>query len=323
VVFDTSGDLFGMTGQGGLFGFGTVFELTPNTSGLWTKTILHNFDYTDGYLPVNSLTFDQSGNLYGMTPFGGSGCTAGCGVIFKLTKTGAGWQETVIHSFDGSHGYSPLGSLIVDGQGNLYGAASASGTDDRDGVVFQVQSTGSGWSYHVLHTFYNAPPKCDVGNFASEPPTPTLDELGNLYGPAQAGGPYSCAFGTIWELSRSQGQWSLAVLYPFSGSQDGYPMGGLTLGPQRTLYGVTVDLANGSSGLGTVFKLTPVLDVAWSKSVLHDFTGVNFGDGDTPVEPPILDSSGNLFGTTIYGGDGQGICAAFNGCGVIYEIRTR
>src|SRR5262249_27337886 len=154
-------------------------------------------------------------------------------------------------------GYSPLGALILDQQGNLYGAASATGSDDRDGVVFQVQPTGKGWTYRVLHTFYNAPPKCTDGSFASEPPTLVLDNFGNLYGPAEAGGADHCSFGTIWELTPSQGEWSLQVLYAFSQSADGYPMGDLIFDQQGNLYGVTVDLAHGPTGLGTVFKLTP------------------------------------------------------------------
>jgi len=235
LVFDTSGNLYGMTGQGGLFGFGTVFELMPNSAGGWTKIVLHNFNYTDGYLPVSSLVFDQSGNLFGMTPYGGSGCTAGCGVIFELTKSKTGWKESVIHRFSGGDGYGPLGALTFDKQGNLYGAASASGTDDRDGVVFKLQVTGSGWTYSVLHTFYNAPPKCNVGNFAGEPPTLLLDQSGNIYGPAQAGGPHACTYGTIWELSPSQGKWSLKVLYAFSRSIDGYPKGSLTPDQQGNL----------------------------------------------------------------------------------------
>lgn len=322
LVLDTSGNLYGMTGQGGQFGFGTVYELAPDGKGGWTKTTLHDFAFSDGDLPVSSLVLDQSGNLYGMTPFGGTGCsfTAACGVIFKLTKTGAGWQETVIHYFNGDSGYQPLGALVFDQHGNLYGAASATGID-VDGVAFRLHPTSSGWNYSVLHTFYNAPPKCEDGNFASDPPTLLLDKSGNIYGTAIAGGPYSCTFGTIWRLTSSQGKWSLKVLYAFSASRDGYPVGSLTFDKPGSLYGVTIDLANGGSDLGTVFKLTPSSRGQWSKTVLHYFQGVKFEDGDTPVEAPIFDSEGNLFGTTVQGGFGKGICSFFNGCGVIYQVK--
>src|SRR3981081_2022259 len=118
LIFDARGNLYGTTGQGGANGQGTVFELAPDNRGGWTETVLHDFGFsqnnqTDGFLPVASLVFDQSGNLYGMTPFGGNnGCNAGCGIVFKLTKTTSGWNETVIHTFDGVNGYSPQGALI-------------------------------------------------------------------------------------------------------------------------------------------------------------------------------------------------------------------
>src|SRR5262249_19648622 len=133
------------------------------------------------------------------------------------------------------------------------------------------------------------------------------------YGPAEAGGADHCSFGTIWELTPSQGEWSLQVLYAFSQSADGYPMGDLIFDQQGDLYGVTVDLAHGPTGLGTVFKLTPNPSGPWSKTVLHHFTGVRFKDGDTAVEAPIFDGAGNLYGTTIYGGYGQGNFANLQG----------
>jgi uncharacterized repeat protein (TIGR03803 family) len=329
LVFDALGNLYGTTGQGGKNGQGTVFELTPHTGGGWTETVLHDFGFsqnnqTDGFLPVAGLIFDQSGNLYGMTPFGGnSGCNAGCGIIFKLTKSTSGWKETVIHTFDGANGYSPQGALIIDNKGNLYGTANATAIDDRDGVVFRLHPTRTGWSYSVLHLFYNAPPKCTSGSFASATPTLAMRN-GNLYGPAAAGGPSSCIYGTIWELSPSaRRMWNLTTLYDFTGDTNGadaYPMGGLVFDKQGNLGGVTVDLQNGGNGLGTVFKLTPNPVGPWTKTVLHYFKGVQFGDGSTPVVAPIFDGLGNLYGTTVEGGYGKGVCGPFFGCGVIYRI---
>jgi uncharacterized repeat protein (TIGR03803 family) len=330
LIFDARGNLYGTTGQGGANGQGTVFELAPDNRGGWTETVLHDFGFsqnnqTDGFLPVASLVFDQSGNLYGMTPFGGNnGCNAGCGIVFKLTKTTSGWNETVIHTFDGANGYSPQGALIIDDKGNLYGTANATGSDDRDGVVFRLHPTRTGWTYSVLHLFYNALPKCRSGSFASVTPTLVMRN-GKLYGPTEAGGPSSCIYGTIWELSPSaSGTWKLKTLYDFTGDTNGadaYPLGGLVFDKQGNLDGVTADVQNGADQLGTVFKLTPNPVGPWTKTVLHYFKGVQSGDGSTPVEAPILDGAGNLYGTTIYGGYGQGICSAFNGCGVIYQIK--
>jgi uncharacterized repeat protein (TIGR03803 family) len=329
LVFDSLGNLYGTTGQGGKNGQGTVFELTPNAGGGWTETVLHDFGFsqnnkTDGFLPVNGLIFDQPGNLYGMTPFGGSGgCNAGCGIVFKVTKTNSGWKETVIHTFDGADGYAPQGALIVDNTGNLYGTANATGNDDRDGVVFRLHPTRTGWTYSVLHLFYNAPPKCTNGSFASVTPTLVM-RSGNLYGTAEAGGPSSCIYGTVWELSPSaKGMWKLTTLYDFTGNTNGadaYPVGGLVFDKQGNVDGVTVDVQNGGNGLGTVFKLTPNPVGPWTKTVLHYFKGAQFGDGSTPVQAPIFDRLGNLYGTTVEGGFGKGICSPFFGCGTIYRI---
>ena len=322
LIFDSLGNLYGTTGQGGLYGFGTVYELTPSGGG-WTKTILHSFDGYDGQYPVSNLTFDSSGNLWGMTPFGGVGCTSGCGVIFELTNSGGAWQENVIHYFLGNDGYNPTGYLVLDAQGNFYGTVNAAGSDDSDGFVFQLHPTGSGWSYNILHTFYNIPPKCSGGSFAGAPPTPVLDAAGNLYGPALAGGDQYCNFGVIWKLSPLNGQWNLSVLYRFTTELNGNPLGDLTLDKQGNLYGVSVDLANGPTNLGTVFKLSPnSTGRFWTHTVLHHFQGLQVGDGDTPVLAPIFNQDGNLYGTTLYGGYGGGeFCAAFYGCGVVYGVK--
>jgi hypothetical protein len=229
----------------------------------------------------------------------------------------------VIHYFSGDDGYTPLGYLVLDTQGNFYGAASAAGTDDSDGVVFELHPTGSVWTYTVLHRFYNIPPKCRGGSFASEPPTPVLDAAGNLYGPAEAGGNAECNFGVVWRLSPLNGKWNLSVVYQFKDEVDGNPLGDLTFDKEGNLYGVSVDLANGPTNLGTVFKLTPKgAGQPWTHTALHHFKGVQFGDGDTPVLAPVFDQDGNLYGTTIYGGYGKNKdCAGFYGCGVIYEVK--
>jgi len=101
---------------------------------------------------------------------------------------------------------------------------------------------------------------------------------------------------------------------------DAYPTGGLVFDRQGNLDGVTVDLQNGGNGLGTVFKLTPSPARPWTKTVLHYFKGVQVGDGSTPVAAPILDVLGNVYGATVEGGYGKGVCGAFFGCGVIYRI---
>ena len=132
--FDTpiavAGNLYGTTFSGGSAvctgGCGTVFKLTPSRNDRrWRETVLYRFTGSDGanpaagLNPVAGLIADASGNLYGTTELGGgaSGCSGGCGTVFKVTPSGA---ETVLHSFTGgSDGASPVGGLIADAAGNL------------------------------------------------------------------------------------------------------------------------------------------------------------------------------------------------------------
>ncbi len=125
LTFDSAGNLYGTTGEGGIHILGTVFELTPTVGGGWTETVLHNFGSgTDGAYPGAGVTFDAAGNLYGTTQYGGTynSCSGGCGTVFELTPTaGGGWTEQVLLNFNGTGGANPYAGLIFDGAGNLYG----------------------------------------------------------------------------------------------------------------------------------------------------------------------------------------------------------
>jgi uncharacterized repeat protein (TIGR03803 family) len=139
---DTSGALYGATYSGGVNGGGTVFKLTPPTSGgNWTETTLYNFTGgNDGGFLSSSLLFDASGALYGTTEYAGS---SGYGSIFKLTPpttTGGRWTETVLHTFGGfnaSDGAYPAAGLIADASGALYGTTYSGGASN-DGTIFQL-----------------------------------------------------------------------------------------------------------------------------------------------------------------------------------------
>jgi uncharacterized repeat protein (TIGR03803 family) len=152
LVFDAKGNLYGTTTAGGTgscdLGCGTVFELSPAAMGQWTETVVHSFDNngTDGYHPAAGLVFDGKGNLYSTTLYGGpEGCfNETCGTVVELSPTaGGGWTETVLYTFPNSSsgdGYDPLGSLIFDAAGNLYGTTSDGGTGGTTaaGVVFEI-----------------------------------------------------------------------------------------------------------------------------------------------------------------------------------------
>ncbi|MGB8889401.1 MAG: choice-of-anchor tandem repeat GloVer-containing protein [Candidatus Korobacteraceae bacterium] len=148
LIFDAAGNLYGTTEEGGIGrecpygGCGTVFELTPTEGGGWTEKNLHNFgvEERDGTYPSAGLIFDAAGNLYGTTGIGGAYCSIGCGTVFELTPTGGGdWIETVLHSFgNGTDGYYPYSSLILDAAGNLYGTTEDGGIHGVYGIVFEI-----------------------------------------------------------------------------------------------------------------------------------------------------------------------------------------
>ena len=146
LLFDTRGGLYGTTGLGGAYNYGTVFKLVHNANGTWTEKILHSFNNNgiDGAYKVSGLIRDAAGNLYDTTDQGGdpqTGCFGnGCGTVFKLKPGAKGsWNETILHSFrdNGRDGTIPDASLILDQAGNLYGTTSGGGTDNC-GTVFEV-----------------------------------------------------------------------------------------------------------------------------------------------------------------------------------------
>jgi uncharacterized repeat protein (TIGR03803 family) len=146
VVMDAAGNLYGTTVGGGTSTAGTVWELSPPASEgqPWTETILHSFagGASDGSAPYTGLTIDKSGNLYGVTYYGGNGpCDAypGCGTVFEVSPAGDGtWTETLLHAFQGSDGELPYGALMLSNHGYLYGTASKGGKN-KGGTLFEIQ----------------------------------------------------------------------------------------------------------------------------------------------------------------------------------------
>jgi uncharacterized repeat protein (TIGR03803 family) len=132
------------------------------------------------------------------------------------------------------------------------------------------------------------------------------------------------SLGVVFKLtSNSDGSWTEQVLYSFTGGADGdTPAAGLIFDIAGNLYGTAEFGGNLSDcntrGCGVVFKLTPNSNGKWSESVLHAFTG--FFDGGVPSAHLIFDKTGNLYGTTRYGGAGV-ICGnRLFGCGVVFKV---
>ncbi len=276
-----------------------------------TEHIAYNFNGApNGSHPSARLITDIHGDLYGTAA---TGCEFNYGCVFKLSKLSGSWSETVLYSFSGPDGSTPASSLVLDSSGNLYGT-TAIGGDYNLGVAFKLAPSATGdWTETVLHSFGN-------GTDGYQPCELILD-AGSFYGITQFGGTASSGpnnGGTVFRLSDKAGVWTETILYSFPGNffgPDGdLPIGGLARGSNGVLYGVTQ--AGGAHGYGTVFALTPGSGGTFKEKILHSF---NIVDGDLPNSTPVADATGNLYGTTYYGGDTK-TCQP-NGCGTVYELQ--
>jgi len=274
LTFGADGNLYGAAGLGGDLGCGhggcgTVFELKrpAQQGGKWRFRVLYTFDGSggNGAEPFAGVTFDQKGNLYGTTNYGG---TFGYGVAYRLTppaEKGQSWTETVLYSFDRSNniGSSPQGPVIFDSAGNLYGTTALGGDLNCQagfgcGVIFELSpraETGGAWNYAALRAFQGGDDGIDPTGYI------VFDSAGNLYGTTQSGGQTNG--GTVYRLSRAASggpAWMESVLHRFTGSNgDGAVPNGLTWGKWGNLYGVTGEGGTGCQrlGCGTVFEVRP------------------------------------------------------------------
>ena len=306
LIFDSEGNLYATTADGGIHGLGTAVVLSPGQGGSWSETIMHSFGRgTDGQSPLASLIEDGGGNFYGTTSNGGihTNCADGCGTVFELSpQEGGGWTETVLHSFGGGNdGKEPMGELVMDSAGNLYGTTAFGGSHpcsgDGCGIVFELsRSQGGGWTETVLHNFGRS------GDGEIPYSGLVFDSLGNLYGTTYYGGIHQA--GTVFELSpNGSGGWSETVVHSLgnSATNDGAnPTSSLIIDSNGNLYSTT---AYGGIHLqGTVFELSPRQGGGWTEMVLHSFGNFITNDGQNPYAPLVMDGSGNLYGTTFMGG---------------------
>lgn len=272
-----------------VLGLAFVASVSAGRSEAGTLRVLHSFGgANDGSVPLSGLISDTSGNLYGTTNLGGA---SGFGIVFKLTPRG---RERALYSFSGqADGGNPEAGLAMDAGGNLYGATDIGGAANL-GVIFKLTPRGR---EIVLHSF--------TGGSDGSRPTATLfiDVSGNLYGTTANGGAFNK--GVVFKLTPKGRE---TVLYSFTGGNDGSnPFGGVIMDSSGNLFGATTN--GGASNSGVVFKLTP----KGREIVLHSFVGGN--DGNSPYAAPIIDASGNLYGTTTGGGA--------SGFGIAFKLTPR
>lgn len=293
LTFDRAGNLYGTAHTGGNSSVGTVFKLKPTGSG-WLITPLYEFSSqgSGGANPSSGVIFGPDGSLYGTASTGGSGF----GTVYKLQppanacKTSVCyWTEHVLYSFTaGSDGHQPTGNLIFDPAGNLYGTTQAGGAFGY-GTVFELTKSGGNWTESVLYSFAS-------GQDGNQPTDGVvIDSAGNLFGTTPYGGINNCqgGCGIVFELTPSGSGWSEQILYRFAGVPDAQrPYAGLIIDSARNLYGASFE--GGVNGGGAVFELSPA-GGSWNYSVLYDLSGSNNG----PDARLTMDSSGNLYGTTI------------------------
>lgn len=258
--------------------------MTARPAHAQTEHVLYSFTGTsDGSFPTSSLTMNN-GNFYGTTSTGG----LGFGTVFELSPNGTGgYTETTLYSFcpvaGCADGQNPTYSnVIFDSAGNLYGTAFGGGANGY-GVVFELINSGGTWTESVLHSFGNAPDGANPENGL------IMDPAGNLYGIATIGGTGS-GKGCVYELRPSGSSWTEKVLYDISSTHSA-----LTLDPTgKIIYGTS---------FGTIFELTQNSSGVWVPTVLFTFNSADSAtEGSNPVGTLVLDSAGNLYGTTLTGG---------------------
>jgi uncharacterized repeat protein (TIGR03803 family) len=299
LLLDNNGNLYGTTSGGGLYTYGTVFELTPKSNGKWSESVLYNFGKNggDGCTSTGGLVFNSSGDLYGTSGRCGE---YGYGTIFELTPGSGGWTESVLFSFDRTDGGDPYAGVVIDKNGNLYGTAA---------IVFELTPGSGGWTESVIDNFSRH-------NDGNGPLAGViLGAKGNLYGTTEFGGKKcdTSTCGTVYELSPlAAGGWKETILFRFDSYDGAWPVAALFMDGSGALYGTTI---NGGCCGGVVFKLTPKGGGRWKETTLYEFQGG--ANGFLPGPGVVMDKRGNLYGATDGGGSAQ--CS----CGVVYELSPK
>jgi uncharacterized repeat protein (TIGR03803 family) len=330
-----------------VLGMGLLATPSAQAQG-YVSTLLHSFtgSPSDGETPYSGLIEDASGNLYGTTYGTGIYIVGGpnnFGNVYELVNSSGTYTYKVLHSFDNGDGAYPVGGLIMDASGNLYGTTSGGGQANNGyGTVFELVNSSGTYTETILHNFMNN----GVDGYLPMAGV-IMDASGNLYGTTLDGGANFA--GAVYELVNSSGAYTERILYSFVGgtSAGGSPKSGLIMDASGNLYGtatsIVYELVNSSgtyaekvlyssqyqqmyagvimdaSGnlygatTSTAFELVNSSG-AYSVKTLHTFgpSASCTVDGTLPAANLLMDASGHLFGTTSQGGSAT--------LGTVFEI---
>jgi hypothetical protein len=316
LIADANGDLFGTTTYGGLFGDGTVFEITKTAAGYAsTPTTLVSFNQTDGQYPEAALIADANGDLFGTTKYGGTYANGGVGTVFEIKKTAAGYASapTTLVSFDATDGAHPFSSLIADANGDLFGTTEAGLS--FSGTAFEITKTAAGYASTptTLVTFFN------LTDGANPYGGLVADADGDLFGTTANYGGSPSGYGTVFEIKKTGAGYASAptTLVVFDGLDGAEPQASLIVDANGDLFGTTAPNLQeglpGGSPDGTVFEIKrTATGYASAPTTLFTFNVADETNGLLPVAGLIADSNGDLFGTTEAGGA--------NLLGTVFEI---
>jgi len=339
LVVGADGTFFATSDSGGTSGSGTVLGLFPepsggcgtgsNTGNGWCEFVLYNFcsvaNCADGNTPLGGVSYLNGhlrtpGNLYGTTYSGGS---HNAGTVFEIfsepipsgcpsgSNTSGGWCERVLYNFCSynigescSDGYHPAGNLVEDSAGNLYGTVVGEANNGVGGVFELSPDQQGGYDEALIYS-----DDFVIGGLA-------IDSADNLYGVDLDG---ILGVANIFKISLSQPGAPTVDIYTFTAtSKYGLPIAGPAVDSAGNVYGTTFGTTGGDSLPGSLWKLTPVTGgVTYKYKVLHSFAAKN-KTGQNPGGGVLLDSSGNIYSTTTYGGSPD--CQAGPGCGTIFEL---
>ena len=330
LYMDASGALYGTATYNGStkcpLGCGTVFKLTPFGSEYAESTLYDFQGGTDGANPTGGLIADSNGSLYGTTQEGGDANNDG--TVFRLTRKGKSYEETILHRFGGCStssaacdGANPFATLYMDSSGTLFSTTTYGGKyqcpeNNLCGTVFRLTPKGRGYKEDIIYYFKGG------NDGATSQGGLIADSSGALYGATVLGGGASyppCNFastvrgcGTVFKLTPDGKRYKETVLHRFQGYADGAnPQAGVIADASGDLYGTT-QLGGNGGGCGTVFKLAPD-GQRYKESILYAFVGCAYsgGDADAP-RAGLLDVNKALYGTSFQGGD--------DGWGTVFSV---